>query len=179
MLEQLKTYKEIIVGVGALVAAVAGWFRPADVTATKNSFDWTASELERITNVTNQNHDDIVALHHYLEGYLKAQQLRQANEQQALQIPTPSSRVRNGRPSSRIVGSAPEAATRQTVNIHRVYVDPAPPEAAAAAAADPNVAVEDEGMGIEIPIPALPTLKSSKAAFTKKTFTEITDVPLE
>ena len=72
-IERANAMKGIILAISALAASAASFFKPPDVSAAKNSFEHTSKQIETISAVSIQNHDDIVALRGYLEGYVKAQ----------------------------------------------------------------------------------------------------------
>ena len=72
-IERANAMKGVILAVSALAASAASFFKPPDVSAAKNSFEHTSKQIETISAVSIQNHDDIVALRAFLEGYVRAQ----------------------------------------------------------------------------------------------------------
>jgi hypothetical protein len=67
--QQLKSWANIIATTAALVTAVGALLKPADTTATKNTYEQLKASIEETNNVVKQDHDDMVALHNYLQGY--------------------------------------------------------------------------------------------------------------
>jgi hypothetical protein len=72
-IEKANAMKGVLLAVSALAASVASFFKPQDTTATKNSYEHTAKQIETLSAVSVQNHDDIIALRSFLEGYVRAQ----------------------------------------------------------------------------------------------------------
>lgn len=70
---KLRAYRDIILAIAALATAVGSWFRPTDTTATKNSFDWTSKQIEKLSADNVKSQQDLLALHNFLEGYIKGQ----------------------------------------------------------------------------------------------------------
>jgi hypothetical protein len=81
--EKLKAYRDIILAVAALATAVGSWFRPTDTTATKNSFDWTSQQIEKLSTDNVKTQQDLIALHNFLEGYLKGQDRQEKPEEKS------------------------------------------------------------------------------------------------
>lgn len=115
MLNTIKEYKELIVGISALIAGLAGVIKPTDTAATESSFQWTQKELEQVAADNKQTHADLVALHQYLVAYIKGQKKLQAFQLEQLiedEPPAPITRRpirRTGRtPTTAHVTEVPE-----------------------------------------------------------------------
>lgn len=76
--------KGLILAVAALVAALAGWFKPQDHSVTKVSYEEMATGIEKLGQASVQNHDDIIALQGYLAG------LAQHEASEVIALPTDS-----------------------------------------------------------------------------------------
>jgi hypothetical protein len=154
MIEMFKNYRELVVGIGALVAAIVGLAKPTDTTATESSFQWTQQELERVSADNRQTHTDLVALHQYLVTYVKSQKKLQAFQLEQLmedELPPPTPRH-----VTRRSGRAPAAMeTPETV------------------AADAVPEPMQEAQQIVEDLPDLPTIKSQAHVFKKESFDAI------
>jgi hypothetical protein len=67
--QRLKSWANIIATTAALVTAVGALIRPQDQTATKNAYEQLKTSIEQTNQNVQSNHDDVVALHNYLQGY--------------------------------------------------------------------------------------------------------------
>jgi hypothetical protein len=72
-IDRMNAMKGVILAISALVASIASFFKPTDTTATKNSYEYLSKQVEQLSKTDVQNHDDVMALRSYLEGYIKAQ----------------------------------------------------------------------------------------------------------
>ncbi len=70
--QRLKSWANIIATTAALIAGVAGILKPQDQTAGRQSYNELKSAIEQSSKDDRQNHDDIVALRNFLDGYLNA-----------------------------------------------------------------------------------------------------------
>jgi len=77
IIAKLNAYRNLILAVAALITAIGSWFRPTDTTATKMSFEWTSDKLEKLSTNDVKNHEDVVALKAYMEGYIESSRLLQ------------------------------------------------------------------------------------------------------
>ena len=105
MVETLKAYRDLAIGVGALIAALAGILKPTDTTATKQSFDYTQEALKQLAADNAKTHDDLVRLHTFIVSYVrKHNELEQFELTQmqntATAAPRPVGRARHRAPSS-------------------------------------------------------------------------------
>lgn len=74
---RLKIWANIIVTLAALVIGIAGAVKPAN-PVVKVSYDELKKAIEGNEQSTRQNHEDIVALRNFLEGYMRSAPLLQA-----------------------------------------------------------------------------------------------------
>lgn len=70
--QRIKSWTNFIATTAALLAAVAGLLKPQDHTATKNSYEELRKAIELSNAESKKNHDDMTALHNYLEGYFSS-----------------------------------------------------------------------------------------------------------
>lgn len=70
----VKEWVTLVTALTALVAAIGAAFKPQDQTSTKMSYETLAKAVQEASAATARNHDDLVALRSYLEGYMEAQQ---------------------------------------------------------------------------------------------------------
>ena len=108
MLETLKAYRDLAIGGGALIAALAGILKPTDTTATKQSFDYTQEALKQLAADNAKTHDDLVRLHTFIVSYVrKHNELEQLELSQMHNAAPPAARpVGRARPRAPISGSA-------------------------------------------------------------------------
>jgi len=71
--QRYKGLASILVAAAAFITAMAAIFKPQDTTSTRNSYNELRTAVEQNTKENQQNHDDIVALHNYLDGYFKGE----------------------------------------------------------------------------------------------------------
>jgi len=67
----LKSWTNIVATGAALIAGVAAYAKPADKSAAKASYEELKKAVEENAQNDKQNHEDIVALRNFLEGYFK------------------------------------------------------------------------------------------------------------
>jgi len=94
---RLKSLATVIAAVTALLVALSGFFKKPEEPAAKASYTELAEAVKNVSESTAKNHDDIVALQAYIDGYLKAQE-----EEVAATIPSST-------PVSTKVASRPRA----------------------------------------------------------------------
>lgn len=68
--DRIKSIATATAAVAALITALAAIFRPEDTTAARTSYDELSGRMKEISEANARNHDDLVALHAFLEGYL-------------------------------------------------------------------------------------------------------------
>ena len=76
LLNQILSYKGLIIGIAAVLTALASWFKPVDVTATKATYEVLSVRVNELSKTTSDlsksiedNHDEMTALKSYLEGF--------------------------------------------------------------------------------------------------------------
>lgn len=70
--EWLKNLPALIAAIAALVTSVAALRKPPDTTAAKASYEELSKLVSKLEDSSDQNHQDIIALRNFLEGYLRA-----------------------------------------------------------------------------------------------------------
>jgi hypothetical protein len=65
---RLKSLGTLIAAVAALVTAVGAYFKPQDHTVNKASYEELSKVIKELSDESDKNHDDIVALRGYVEG---------------------------------------------------------------------------------------------------------------
>ena len=53
----------------AVATAIGSWLKPQDNTATKASYDTLSQEVKTLSDQTVKNHDDMIAIKSYLDGF--------------------------------------------------------------------------------------------------------------
>ena len=71
----LKHVATLIAAVAALVTACASFYRKPPEEDAKTAYDTLSKELEKVSGDTSRNHDDVVALHNFLEGFMRAKEI--------------------------------------------------------------------------------------------------------
>lgn len=67
--QRLKSWANIIATTAALLTAVAAVFKPQDQTVNRNTYEQLKASIESTNEDVKRNHDDMVVLHSYLQGY--------------------------------------------------------------------------------------------------------------
>lgn len=65
---RLKSLGTLIAAIAALVTATGAYFKPQDHSVNKASYEEITKTLKEMSDQTDKNHDDIVALRGYMEG---------------------------------------------------------------------------------------------------------------
>jgi hypothetical protein len=71
----LKHFAALIAAVAALLTAIGAFIHKPPEEDAKMAFDVLSKDMERLSAGTTQNHDDIVAMHNYLDGFIRAREL--------------------------------------------------------------------------------------------------------
>lgn len=111
-----------------LTIACAAYLKPE--TSSRKTYDVLAHNLEEQSKATTQNHEDIVALRNYLEGYAR-HETESGVTYQVSSVPTATGSSTHALPVPIPSGSA---APKAMVKIKRVEPPPAPPPASPAPA---------------------------------------------
>ena len=76
LLNQILSYKGLIIGIAAVLTALASWFKPADITATKATYEVLSAKVNELSATTNElakeiedSHDEVSNLRAYIEGF--------------------------------------------------------------------------------------------------------------
>jgi hypothetical protein len=155
--QQLRSWANIIATTTALLTAVVAIVKPQDQTVSRNTYEQLKTSIEQTNESVKQNHDDMVALHNYLQGYFAEKTtLVLPPLSSALPAPSASSVAPPATTSSRKYATAPTATASITFAIPTgatalAYVPAAP----AAAPAFPLPTVSSA-----TPPPALPAFDS-------------------
>jgi hypothetical protein len=72
----IKEWVTLVTALTALVAGIGAIAKPQDQTSTKASYEVLSKAIQDNSTATARNHDDLVALRSYLEGYTQAQARR-------------------------------------------------------------------------------------------------------
>jgi hypothetical protein len=67
--QRLRSWANIIATSTALLTAAIAVIKPQDQTVAKNSYEQLKTSIEQTNEAVKQNHEDMVALHNYLQGY--------------------------------------------------------------------------------------------------------------
>jgi hypothetical protein len=65
---RLKSLGTLIASVAALVTATGAYFKPQDHSVNKATYEELTKSIKELSDVSEKNHDDIVALRGYVEG---------------------------------------------------------------------------------------------------------------
>ena len=65
---RLKSLGTLVAAVAALVTATGAYFKPQDHSVNKASYEELSKVIKDLSDESDKNHDDIVALRGYLEG---------------------------------------------------------------------------------------------------------------
>jgi len=76
LLNQILSYKGLIIGIAAVLTAAASWFKPPDITATKATYEVLSVKVNELSATTNElakeiedSHDEVSNLRAYIEGF--------------------------------------------------------------------------------------------------------------
>ncbi|MCK9567869.1 hypothetical protein M0R72_02815 [Candidatus Pacearchaeota archaeon] len=76
LLNQILSYKGLIIGIAAVLTAAASWFKPPDITATKATYEVLSVKVNELTKTTEDlsksiedSHDEVSNLRAYIEGF--------------------------------------------------------------------------------------------------------------
>ena len=76
LLNQLLSYKGLIIGIAAVLTALASWFKPVDITATKATYEVLSTRVNELSKTTNDlaksvedSRGEMASLKAYLEGF--------------------------------------------------------------------------------------------------------------
>jgi hypothetical protein len=61
----------LITSVPALVTSIAAFRRPADTAPAKAVYEQLAKDVRELSDQNRRNHEDLVAMRNYLDGYLR------------------------------------------------------------------------------------------------------------
>jgi hypothetical protein len=76
LLNQILSYKGLIIGIAAVLTALASWFKPTDITATKATYEVLSVKVNELAKTTEdlskaieESHDEVANLRSYIEGF--------------------------------------------------------------------------------------------------------------
>ena len=157
MVETLKAYRDLAIGVGALIAALAGILRPTDTTATEQSFDYTQEALKQLAADNAKTHDDLVRLHTFIVSYVRKHNELEQFELMQMQNAAPPA----PRPAGRARPRAPLSGNAGGV------MDPMIAEASPDLPAQAQQIMEE--------FPDLPEIEAQKNTFKTESFQDVID----
>jgi hypothetical protein len=125
ILSKLNAMKGLILAIAALVTAVGSYLKPEDQTATKNTYEWSAQQIEELSAQDVQLRQDIVAIRNYLEGYIEAQKNSPTprGEGVGLGSPPPRPRARRGRSGAATVDDLLSSALAGEAAMDQVEIE--------------------------------------------------------
>jgi len=171
MVETVKAYRDLVIGVGAMLAALAGILKPTDTTATEQSFDHTQASLKQLSADNAKTHDDLVRLHKFVVAYVDKHNKLEQYELQILQqqetAPSPS-RPRSSSSRARTSG----ARGTSDAFYEAAEAEAADPDSETAAAIAAGHAAAQEILDELSELPALP---DKPAVFKEQDFEDVID----
>lgn len=97
----------LVTGLGGIIGGVSGWFRqPQDNQPVKEAYEVLSEQIEKLNYGVQQNHEDIVALSNWLDGYVTFADRSYAPKKSAVPIP---SALATGRRPAPVPTAAPTA----------------------------------------------------------------------
>jgi hypothetical protein len=76
LLNQILSYKGLIIGIAAVLTALASWFKPADITATKATYEVLSVRVNELSKTTSDLtksvedcHNETTSLKAYIQGF--------------------------------------------------------------------------------------------------------------
>ena len=149
--QQLRSWANIIATTTALLTAVVAIVKPQDQTVNRNTYEQLKTSIEQTNESVKQNHDDMVALHNYLQGYFA--------EKTTLVLPPLSS-------ATSVPSAAPTTAASPPATSQRKYATT--PTSTATAPITFSIPTGATALAYAPPAPApafpLPTVSSAVAA---------------
>jgi hypothetical protein len=70
----LKHVAALIAAVAALVTSVSAFYRKPPEEDAKTAYETLSKAMEKVSADTVQNHEDLLAMHNFLEGYIRARE---------------------------------------------------------------------------------------------------------
>ena len=124
----------LVTGVGGVIGSMSGWFRqPQDNQPVRQAYEVLSEQIEKLNYGVQQNHEDVVALSNWLDGYVTFADKSYAPKKSA--VPIPSALATERRPAT---------------------VPTATPTATAVASAGPGSGGDRDGDGVGAIQDALP-----------------------
>jgi len=71
--QRYKGLASLLIAAAAFITAMAAIFKPQDKTDTKATYNELKAAVEQNSREDQQNHDDLIALRNYLDGYFKGE----------------------------------------------------------------------------------------------------------
>lgn len=94
LINQLLSYKGLIIGIAAVITAIASWFKPPDVTATKATYEVLSIRVNELTKTTEDlsklienSHDEVTNLRAYIEGFNNGKLAGMSGNNQNITLP--------------------------------------------------------------------------------------------
>jgi hypothetical protein len=66
--EKMRSTISLMTHVVALMAATGAFFKTCDHSVTKSAYDALSADIQKLSDQDQKNHDDLVAIHGYLDG---------------------------------------------------------------------------------------------------------------
>jgi hypothetical protein len=76
----LKHLAALVAALAALVTAIGALIHRPPEEDAKTAYDTLSKAVEKVSDDTTKNHDDIVGLHNFLEGYMRAKEVSNATD---------------------------------------------------------------------------------------------------
>jgi hypothetical protein len=112
---RVKSMATLLTAMAALVAGLGAMFKPQDQTATKSSYEELRTSVKELAKAADDNHDDLMALRAYLDGY--------ANATKGVTLPAPTVSPPTPTAGASTVGAATSSSSTPVVALLR----PPPP----------------------------------------------------
>lgn len=74
----------------ALLAASGAFLKTCDHSVTKNAYEALSQNIQKLADQQKQNHDDLVAIHGYLDGMARAPMTAPAESAMTMALPPPA-----------------------------------------------------------------------------------------
>lgn len=167
-IEKVNAAKNLILAIVALLAAVSSWLKPQDQTATKNSYEWSAAQIEKLAANDVKLQEDLVGLRNYIQGYALARQSQDSQNPQNPQRPTTEGTVGLGSGSGFGSGAGGLSARAARRRPPRAAGSATPPEVA-----EPTVPTEAPQFFQAIEPQELPAMQAAPQEVEAPKFEEI------
>jgi len=87
--EKMRSTISLLTHIVALLAASGAFLKTCDHSVTKNAYDALSENIQKLADQQKQNHDDLVAIHGYLDGLARAPMTAPAESAMTMTLPPP------------------------------------------------------------------------------------------